>query len=83
MGVYWVFYGIRIGPWAIFPSQYLDPTFDSAWIACYLQRLERSYAIVNQITNGLSERDSNDALTAHVSFDRSLKLKQSMHRECK
>lgn len=34
---------------------------------CVFQRLERCVSITTSITNGLSEREANDALTAHVS----------------
>lgn len=32
-----------------------------------MQRLERSVGVVQALTNGLSEREANDALTANVS----------------
>ena len=32
----------------------------------FLQKLERSYNILGKLTSGLSERETNDVLNAHV-----------------
>lgn len=41
------------------------------WCVCVyvcVQRLERCVGVVQSLTNGLSEREANDALTANVSY---------------
>ena len=35
-------------------------------ILFFLQKLERSYNILGKLTSGLSERETNDVLNAHV-----------------
>lgn len=43
------------------------------------QRLERCVGIVTSLTNGLSEREANDALNAHVSVVSSRDEKSCLH----
>uniref|UniRef100_A0A8C6U1W7 Integrator complex subunit 3 n=1 Tax=Neogobius melanostomus TaxID=47308 RepID=A0A8C6U1W7_9GOBI len=41
-------------------------SFVTTLVLCFLQRLERCVGIVQSLTNGLSEREANDALTANA-----------------
>ena len=42
-------------------------------IVISLQKLERSYTVVIKLTSGLSERETNDVLNAHVGITSTVK----------